>query len=80
MTVTISPESGEKQGFPKTATTFSTGEYEFIGLAPGKYVVSLNPGQVAQLGYPQTRVTQAVEIKFLPDGDEVNNIDFRLER
>jgi len=80
LTVSISPESGEKQGFPKTATSFSTGEFEFIGLPPGRYVISLDPNQVAALGYQRTDITKTIEIRFLPEGDELNNVDFRLER
>jgi hypothetical protein len=80
LTITIAPEAGEKPGFPKTETSFSTGEFEFLGVPPGRYIVSLNPGQVAQLGYPATQMTRTVEIRALPDGDQVDNIDFRLER
>jgi hypothetical protein len=80
LTITIAPESGEKPGFPKTATSFSTGEFEFLGVPPGRYIVSLNPGQVAQLGYPATQMTRTIEVRALPDGDQVGNVDFRLER
>lgn len=80
LTVTVAPEAGERAGFPKTATTFSTGEFEFLGLTPGRYVVSLNPSQVAQLGYRTTELSRTIEVRALPDGDQVNNVDFRLDR
>lgn len=80
LTVTIAPETGEKHGFPKTATSFSTGEFEFLGLQPGFYIVSLSANQVAQLGYQTTDVSRRIEIRAIPDGDQVNNVDFRLER
>lgn len=78
--VSIAPESGEKPGFPKSGQSFSTGEFEFLGLPPGRYVVSIDPNQAAQLGYPRTVTTRPIEIRVLPDGDQVNNVDFRLER
>jgi len=80
VTVSITPESGEKQGFPKTTRSFSTGEYEFIGLPPGLYVVSLDRNQVTQLGYALTQLTQTIEVRVTPEGDEINNVDFRLQR
>jgi hypothetical protein len=80
LTVSVVPEGGEKEGYPKTSLSFSTGEFEFIGLPPGRYVVSLNQNQVSQLGYRNAQLTQTVEIRVLPEGDEVNNINFRLER
>ncbi len=80
LTITIAAESGDREGFPRTATSFSTGEFEFLALQPGRYIVSLNAGQVAQLGYRQTEISRTVEIRALPDGDQVNNIDFGLER
>jgi hypothetical protein len=80
LTITIAPETGEKTGFPKTEKSFSTGEFEFLGVPPGRYIISLNPTQVGQLGYPATQMTRSIEIRALPEGDQLNDVNFRLER
>ncbi len=78
LTIRISPESGPRAGFPIQQTTYSTGEFEILGLLPGRYVLSVDQRELSELGYGSTLVSKVVEIKASPEGDEINDIVFRI--
>lgn len=80
LTLTEENPSGEKKIFKNTAISYSTGEYEFIGVPPGTYRVSLDEAQVAQTGYVAKELFHTVEIHAKPEGDEVSGIDFLLSK
>jgi len=80
LSISISPEGQAEGGFRRTMLTFSTGQFEFFGIPPGRYVVSLDPNQVSQIGYRTDGLSRVVEIRALPEGDGVNDIDFTLQR
>jgi hypothetical protein len=68
-----------KPKFEKIEITFSTGEYEFIAIPPGRYIISIDEDQVARLGYVTEKSRSSVEISAKPEGDEVNGINFLLK-
>jgi hypothetical protein len=80
LTISIAPEDPTKEGYKRTMLTFSTGQYEFFGIPPGRYIISLDPNQVSQVGYRTDGLSKTVEVRALPDGDEINDIDFGLLR
>lgn len=67
-----------RQPIERTTETFSTGEYEFFGIPPGSYQVTLDPFQVETLGLVSMPWTRQVSIEVKPDGDLVEGIDFTL--
>ncbi len=73
---------GEKQKgiarVTRTVETFSTGEFEFSGVPPGSYSVTLDPVQLDQLNYNGTPASHELRIVVKPDGDVVADQDFRL--
>ncbi len=82
VTVTIqtdAPEEG-KQSYKKVGISYSTGEYEFIGVPPGRYRVTVENAQLSLLGYRAVETTKIVEIVSKQDGDEINDINFSLTR
>lgn len=62
----------------KTVETFSNGDYEAIGLPPGKYIVSLDAIQVSTMGFQDRRASRDVKIEPKPDGDIVEGVNFVL--
>jgi hypothetical protein len=82
LTVMLTEEgsSGEKKVFTNKAVAYSTGEYEFIGVPPGSYRVSLDAAQVAQSGYQARELSRVVQVQAKPDGDEVAGVDFLLTK
>ncbi|MDI6767432.1 MAG: hypothetical protein QME52_11470 [Bacteroidota bacterium] len=80
MTVTI--KSDEMiNGMPvyvNSMTTFSTGEYEFIGVLPGSYNISISEDETAKLGRVAERSTITIVVTSKPEGDTISNVNFIL--
>jgi hypothetical protein len=64
----------------KETSTFSTGEYEFSAVPPGRYIIEIDAGQVSGLGYSATPLSHDISVVVKPDGDVVADQDFRLNR
>lgn len=62
--------------FEKTVETFSTGDYEIVGVPPGKYFVSIDPAQLASMGLRDGHALKDVTIESKPDGDVAEGINF----
>jgi len=63
-----------------TTVSFSTGEYEFIGMPPGTYKVSLDEAQVAQFGYIAKEISHVIQVHANAEGEEVAGVDFSLSK
>jgi len=59
-------------------TTFSSGEYYYLGLVPGSYKAFIDPGQLAQYGYECEPAYIEFEIKPVEGGTFVEDINFLL--
>jgi hypothetical protein len=82
VTVTLqtdAPEEG-KEPYKKVGISFSTGEFEFIGVPPGRYRISVDNAQIGLLGYRTTEPVKTLEVVSKPDGDEINDVNFILSR
>ena len=64
--------------FVKTASTFSTGEFEFLAIPPGSYVLSLDASQISGLAFASKPEKREIEIVMKPDGDIINDLNFTL--
>jgi hypothetical protein len=64
--------------FDKTTETFSTGEYEFSGLPPGEYEVSLDRIQLEMLDLSTDVLSREVTVEAKPEGDFIEGINFSL--
>jgi len=64
--------------FSRTASTFSTGEFEFIGILPGRYVISIDPVQLADLKLTADVTKRQIEVVSKPEGDIVTDQNFTL--
>ena len=82
LTVTLELQNapGGKKPLKLTTVAFSTGEYEFIGVPPGSYKVSLDAAQVAQFGYIAKEIFHIIEIHAKAEGEEVAGVDFSLSK
>ena len=75
-----SVETGDgKPRFMKTIITVSTGEFEFIGVPPGQYIVSVNEEMAARLGKVVQPPQRDIEVISKLEGTEVANVDFILK-
>ena len=59
-------------------TTFSSGQYYYLGLIPGKYRAYLDPAQLERYGYTSEPASLEFEIQPSSDGASVENINFAL--
>jgi len=59
-------------------TTFSDGEYYFLGLLPGSYRAYLDPEQLKRGGYRTEPATLEFDIKPVMGGQTIENIDFLM--
>jgi hypothetical protein len=73
-----SEDSSATIHYKSTATTYSTGEYEFIAVPPGRYIIAMNERLIGDLGYRTTQVSRTIEVQVKPEGDEVNDVNFML--
>jgi hypothetical protein len=59
-------------------TTFSTGEYEFSTIPPGKYRIELDDSQLLQLGYKVQPLGFDIAVRSSAEGDLISDKDFTL--
>ena len=52
--------------------------YSFNRLHPGMYEISLDPEELKSLGLRTPILFKQVEIKVLPEGDAIEDINFML--
>lgn len=79
--VTLTAQSVKDRGvrkFSRSVTTFSTGEFEFSAIPPGKYILQLDQAQLDALGYTASPPLRDIVIVVKPDGDVIADQDFRL--
>lgn len=81
ITVKIESEDlrGRKPAYLKTLNTVSTGEFEFIGVPPGRYKVSVSEEMASRLGKVPDQSQKPVEVVSTPDGSEISGINFLLK-
>ncbi len=72
------PRPGDRLPLEMTAETFSTGEYNFSGLPPGEYEVSVNAAQLSVLGYTAETLVRTVTIQATKEGDFQASVDFSV--
>lgn len=58
--------------------TFSTGEFNFSGLPPGDYEVSINATQLSVLGYTADVLVKTATIRPTKEGDFQEGVDFTV--
>ncbi len=82
VTVSIIPETEEpgKEIFRKSGVSFSTGEFEFIGVPPGRYKISIDERQLEILRLRTGQSVFMIDVVSKPEGDEISNIIFNLTR
>jgi hypothetical protein len=82
LNVTLRAENApaDEKAFSLTAISYSTGEFEFIGVPPGSYRVSLEPTQITQQGFVAKELFRVIEVHATAEGDEVAGVDFTLTR
>jgi hypothetical protein len=73
-----SQDTSATMAYTATAATYSTGEFEFIAVPPGKYTVSMNEKMIGDLGYKTTQASHTIEVQVKPEGDEINDVNFIL--
>lgn len=61
-----------------TATTFSNGEFDMMGLAAGAYQAFIDPAQLRALGLRSEPPVVDVALRAVREGDVVDNVAFRL--
>ncbi len=64
--------------YKKSMATFSTGEYNFIGVPPGVYTLSLQAAELEAAGLTTTELSKTIEVHAKPEGDLIENVDFRV--
>ncbi|HZY10296.1 MAG TPA: hypothetical protein VFF29_04005, partial [Bacteroidota bacterium] len=69
----------QKARFLKSTKTYSNGMYSFNRLHPGMYEISLDAEELKSLGLRTPILFKQVEIKVLPEGDAVEDINFMLQ-
>lgn len=80
ITITLQSVAAEDGtvAYKKVGISFSTGEFEFIGVPPGKYKLSIEDSQIQILGYRTDQSSKSIEVISKPDGDEINDMNFEL--
>lgn len=59
-------------------STFSSGQYYYLGLLPGKYRAYVDAAQMAQSGYDCEPTFREFEVKPSSEGSSVEGISFVL--
>ena len=75
--VNILNEKGEKAA---EILTEGDGYFNYLGLAPGKYIAQIDPEQLAKLGYKASPSQIEFEIEVDEYGDIVDTLDFTIEK
>ncbi|MBI5215015.1 MAG: hypothetical protein HY960_04630 [Ignavibacteriae bacterium] len=73
VTVTISDGT-----FSMKTKTFSTGEFSFIGVPPGRYVISIARDELTAAGLRPIQSEVNIEVRARPEGDIVENVNFEV--
>ncbi|TAK56662.1 MAG: hypothetical protein EPO24_10980 [Bacteroidetes bacterium] len=73
VTVTISDGT-----FSMKTRTFSTGEFSFIGVPPGRYVVSIARDELVAAGLRPVQSELNIEVRTRPEGDIIDNVNFEV--
>ena len=60
--------------------TEGDGYFSYLGLAPGKYIAEIDPGQLEKLGYKASPSQIEFEIEVDQYGDIVDTLEFTLEK
>jgi hypothetical protein len=76
--VSVTRNGAAEKTVVKKGSTFSTGEFEFSPLPPGKYRVELDATQLESLGLTSQTMGIEVELAAKAEGDVVGNVDFTL--
>jgi hypothetical protein len=63
----------------KSFTLFQDGSLYYVGLAPGKYTITVDSVQLSILGLRAQPNMREFEIKTTAEGDAVSGLDFILE-
>jgi hypothetical protein len=62
----------------RTTSTFSTGEFEFLGVVPGVYSLSLDAAQITKLPYSVTPSSRKIDVKMTIEPFTIENQNFDL--
>jgi hypothetical protein len=54
------------------------GYFDFLGLAPGNYIMKIDPQQLNAIGCISYPAEQSITIQINPDGDYIDGIEFQL--
>jgi len=77
---TISGPGKNNSSYRRTMQTFSTGEFEFFPIPPGRYTVMLDRDQIDKVGYRTDRYEYQIEVKVVSGGDVIEGLNFELTR
>ncbi|MBI1806038.1 MAG: carboxypeptidase regulatory-like domain-containing protein [Ignavibacteria bacterium] len=73
ITVTLS-----NTGYSKTMRSFSTGEFNFIGVPPGTYTLSISTQDLEAGGLRSDQAEKPIEVRAVPEGDVIENLIFKV--
>ena len=68
----------DEKGAKIIKQTFSDGEFIYDDVPPGKYKIYLDSNEMKKRGYESSEEFLEVEIKSLPDGDIIDNIELKI--
>lgn len=74
----VDGETAIREPYEAVAETFSTGDFEFVGVPPGSYLLSLDLSQISLSGYVSQEMQKRITIQGTRDGDFVEGIEFIL--
>jgi hypothetical protein len=63
-----------------STSTFADGSYYLSALPPGRYVIAIDPDQLASIGGSATPAERTFRLAFDPIGDLVSGVDFVVRR
>ncbi|MGA9115289.1 MAG: carboxypeptidase-like regulatory domain-containing protein [Bacteroidota bacterium] len=76
--VRLTETGGGERPYEATVETYSTGEFEFVGVPPGEYRIAVDAGQLARAGFIAREPAQRVTVQATREGDYVEGVDFVL--
>jgi hypothetical protein len=59
-------------------TTFSDGEFFYLGIVPGMYRIEIDSEQLAQYGYVAEPPSRNFQVKTVEGGDSIDDLDFTI--